>query len=273
MRRFATAALGAAMMSGLLVMPVAAAPPVNDAFADAIAVTLGMPQGPIDTTEATGGAEDPDFADECGIAPPTNASVWFTWTPAAGEDGDKLAHTFGSDYDTTLLVLTGTPGAFSLVGCNDDAGTLESAVLFTAIEGATYVFMVDTFADSPGGNLTFTVEVAPPPVELTLTINATGGKANDGTAVVGGTVRCSAETTFVEIQVSLRQRAGRAVIDGFGFAFAETCGPTPTPWTSEVVGNGIFAGGPAQAFAVALTCRITCSEGVAEATVRLKGGR
>lgn len=269
-RRIALAGMAGTLLTALIVAPVAAAPPANDAFGDAIAVALGVPVGPIDTTEATGGAEDPDFP-ECGFTLPIDHSVWFTWTPGTGEGGDVLAHTFGSDYDTTLLVMTGSPGSFSLVDCNDDAGSFQSAVQFAAQEGVTYVFMVDTFADSPSGSLTFTVEVAPPPVEVTVTIDPTGVKGRDGTAIVSGTVACSRDTSVAEIQVNLRQAAGRATIDGFGFAFVESCGPMPSPWTADVFGNGIYAGGWADASAFALTCELTCSEGFAEARIKLRG--
>ena len=269
-RRIAAAGLAGTLLTALIAAPVAAAPPTNDAFADAVVVSLGVPAGPIDTNEATGGAEDPDFA-ECGFTLPLDRSVWFTWTPGTGEGGDVLANTFGSDYDTTLLVLTGSPGAFSLVGCNDDAGSLQSGVQFIADEGVTYVFMVDTFADTPGGNLTFTVGVAPPALEVTLTIDPRGVKGRGGSALVSGTVTCSRETTFAEIQVNLRQRAGRATIDGFGFAGVEACGPTPTAWTAEVIGNGIYAGGWADAVAFALACDFACGEGFAEARIKLRG--
>ena len=50
---------------------------------------------------------------------PDRATVWYSFTPDA--DGDYLADTFGSDYDTTLYV--GTPdgaGGIDVIGCIDD---------------------------------------------------------------------------------------------------------------------------------------------------------
>lgn len=270
-RRFGASGLAGVLLSTILAAPAIAAPPTNDEVGNAIAVALGVTVGPIDTTEATGAADDPMF-EECGFTLPVDRSVWFTWTPGSGEGGDIRAQTFGSDYDTTLVVMTGSTGAFDLVGCNDDAGfDLQSAVAFTAEEGVAYTFMVDTFTSTPGGNLFFTVETAPPPVEITLTLDPTGTKTPDGTALVSGTIACSREVAFADIQVLLRQRAGRAVIEGFGFAFVEPCGPDPSPWTAEITGNGIFAGGWADAFALAFTCDLECTEAFIEARIKLRG--
>jgi hypothetical protein len=42
------------------------------------------------------------------------------------------ANTFGSDYDTTLSVYTGSRGALTQIACNDDADLLQSLVRFNA---------------------------------------------------------------------------------------------------------------------------------------------
>ena len=114
-------------------------PPANDDF-------IPMPHriSPLlftdilDTSAATVSPDDPS---SCCI--PFN-TVWYTDTAVA----DKVleADTFGSDYDTILTVVTGSPGSFTLVACNDDSGVSgsenQSQVIFNAVAGETYYFMV-----------------------------------------------------------------------------------------------------------------------------------
>jgi hypothetical protein len=69
-----------------------------------------------------------------------------------------VADTFGSDYDTTLAVYTGEPGALSQIACNNDArGTLQSQVRFHAFRQQTYFFMIGAPNDVSGGDLVFNV--------------------------------------------------------------------------------------------------------------------
>ena len=81
-------------------------------------------------------------------------------------------NTFGSDRRPPVEH-AGAPGA-AQIACNDDAaGSLQSRVRFDATAGQTYFFMVGSFASGPGGNLTFSVDVATA-LELGLTIDPTG---------------------------------------------------------------------------------------------------
>jgi hypothetical protein len=78
-----------------------------------------------------------------------SATVWYAFTPTS--DMVLRAHTFGSDYDTTLSVYTGSPGNLSQIACNDDALGLQSQVVFTATAGETYYFMVGAFGEGLAG--------------------------------------------------------------------------------------------------------------------------
>ncbi len=223
------------------VSPALAAPPSNDDF-DSATVAPAVPYSDaMDTREATTAADDPD----CFGRGPT---VWYAFTPT--QDMRLEANTFGSDYDTTLSVYTGARGALTQVVCNDDAAfSLQSRVRFDALAGETYFFMVGAFASGAGGNLMFTLDVAPPaPPALTLEVNidpAGSVVPSKGVATIQGTVTCS-RPVFVDVFSDLQQRAGRVTIRGFGGAFVECDGVTP--WSFTVFGeNGRFAGGRADA--------------------------
>jgi hypothetical protein len=246
----------------LLAAAPAIAQPANDDF-DSATVVSGLPfTDQVNTTDATTAADDPD----CFGQGPT---VWYSFTPTT--DLRVEANTFGSDYDTTLSVYTGAPGALTQIACNDDAvGSLQSRVRFDATAGETYYFMVGSFASGPGGNLVFNVDVAPPPLELGLTIDPVGSiLPSKGVATISGTVTCS-EPAFVEVQGRMQQRVGRLLITGFFFTFVE-CTPPATAWSATVEGeNGLFVAGRAQVDAFAFAPE----EGAfaeASATVRLRG--
>ena len=105
--------LGMALL--LLCTTVAGAAPAHDEIGNATVITaLPFIDGPLYTNAATTAADDP----YCVGRGPT---VWYVVTPTA--DLSMIVHTFGSKYDTTLSVYTGTPGALYPLACNDDFGT------------------------------------------------------------------------------------------------------------------------------------------------------
>lgn len=244
-----------------------ALPPTNDDFDFATTVTEPLPfSDAINTVEATTAADDPD----CFGQGPT---VWYSFTPST--DIRIQANTFGSDYDTTLSVYTGTRGDLTQIACNDDAaGSVQSSVVFDAAAGQTVFFMAGAFGGGPGGNLVFTVQVAPPPLTIDLSINPVGSFDRTGKATIRGTVTCS-ESTFVNLFGDLRQEVGRFFIEGsFGTSFA--CNGE-TPWQVTVSGfNGRFAGGPAKVSANAFAFDPGTGEFIqdtASAIVHLRGSR
>lgn len=214
--------------------PVAAAPP-NDDIAGASPISGLAYSDSGDSFDATTAPDDPD----CSGNGPT---VWYALTLA--EDTRVAANTFGSAYDTTLSVYSGTPGALSQIACNDDFEGLQSRVEFDAIAGETYYLMIGAFASGPGGFYTLSVNVAMPLLELDLQ-DAVSARVvpKTGVATLSGTVSCS-RPTYVDIFAFLQQRSGRATISGFGATSFECDGETS--WSVTIYGdNGRFAGGRA----------------------------
>jgi len=125
--------------------------PANDDFDDAVIVARPPFTDNVNTSDATTAADDPVPSCADGGQGPT---VWYAFTPSHSKRIE--ANTFGSDYDTDLVVYTGTRGDLTEITCNDDAGnTLQSKVVFNAVAGETYYIMVGAFASGPGGNLVF----------------------------------------------------------------------------------------------------------------------
>lgn len=255
----ATAVLLATSAGSALAMPG------NDDIASPIAIPAIPYSNTQDTSDATTGATDPDCSG-------TGPTVWYAYT--ATEAGSLLAATFGSDYDTTLYV--GTPdgsGGMNLIDCNDDAGNgLQSAIRFEAEAGTTYLFMIGAFAGGSGGSLVFSLDIAPPPLEMAITIDPRATFDAYGAMTFSGTVTCSAQTFDVGIGSQARQRVGRFIIAGYGETWLAGCGPDPSPFTIEIRSeDGRFAGGPATVYAFAYACDgISCADAFAEATVRLR---
>jgi hypothetical protein len=246
-----------------------AIPPANDDFDNATEI-LDLPFSEVvDTTEATTAGDDPD----CFGQGPT---VWYSFTPLV--DTEIQADTFGSDYDTTLSVYTGTRGALDQLVCNDDAGfSTQSRVRFDAFAGETYFFMVGAFASGPGGTLDFFVDVAPPappPLEIDLSIDRTGRFLPTGEAEISGILTCS-QSAFADLFGTLRQTVGRFIIQGFFSTFFECDGETA--WSATVTSDtGLFRGGQAKVDAFAFAFVPDTDEFAEDeelATVRLRGGR
>lgn len=276
-----------------LALPVsvlAAAPANDDSGAAKVVGALPYADGPYDTTEATTAASDPAFCNDP-AGSPDSSTVWYSFTPA--EAGAFLADTFGSDYDTTLYV--GTPdgtGGIDVIACNDDAFDLQSAVVWQADAGTTYLLMVGTCCGGGvigeaggGGTLEFHVDVAPPPPTIDLTVDARGSFTSSGSAIIRGTIACTGivaggggggvviqDTTEGMISLDLRQRVGRFVIRGFGSGFDGSCSADPTAWSIEVAGdNGTFAGGSVAVDAFASGCGpVECTDVSVSRTVRLR---
>jgi Ca2+-binding RTX toxin-like protein len=67
--------------------------------------------------------------------------------------------TVGSNYDTVLTVWQGSPGALTVVKCNDDLSTTskQSRVRFTAVGGTAYTIEVMSQKTKAGGLLALAV--------------------------------------------------------------------------------------------------------------------
>ena len=243
---------------------VPCAPPANDAINDAAAFSEIPFSDQLSTLCATPAPDDPGCFG-------TGATVWYSFSAPATQR--IKADTFGSSYDTTISAYTGSPGALTQIACNDDSGSLQSAVVFQAEAGTTYYLMVGSFANGPGGSLAFNVGEGPPPLEIDVEIAGRGTVIpKDGVATVSGTLTCS-QPAFVDISGSLEQQAGRATINGFFFETVEC--DSYLAWSATIQPeNGRLVGGPASVSVFAIGFgQFEIAEDEASAAVRLRGQR
>jgi hypothetical protein len=265
MRRLAVLTSVVAMMSLGLAGPALAATPGNDTYATRQSITSLPFTDSLDTSQATTDALDAEANAEC-LAPATDASVWYELVPDA--DGYLSLDANASDYAVGLIVLSGTPGSFTLVACG--AGGVGIPVS-TGVALTVLVFDYDGVGN--GGNLELTIDTAPPPPLLDLTVSATGSvNARTGIATVRGTITCTGGEELGKnfMFVQLTQSIGRFQFAGEGWAdFA--CDGTTHAWSTEVAsGNGKFGGGKARVHASAVACTFACAEAQVDRTVTLK---
>jgi hypothetical protein len=265
MKRMAFPSSAVLLFTLVLASPVLAAAPSNDTFAGRTVITALPFSETLDTSEATTDAYDAELNTECG-APALDASVWYEFTPAS--DVYTLVDVSASDDPAGVLVATGSPGAIGpVLACG------PGAVAFQATAGETYVFLVIDDQSDGGGNggtLEIAVDEAPPPPDISLTVDPTATfDSRTGSATLTGTVTCS-EGASAFIDITLSQRVGRFTIRGYGFAEA-TCDGTAQPWSAEVFGDtGLFKGGQAAASVFGQACSFDCGFTYEEVTVRLR---
>jgi hypothetical protein len=247
----------------LLTAPAALAQPANDEFGNAVVIP-SVPFAPpaLDTTEATTAADDPFCAGN-------GHTVWYSFTPSL--DQRVEINTFGSNYDTTMSVYTGSQANLDQIACNDDTGSLQSRVRFDATAGTTYFVMAGSFFDSPGGSLVLSVVTAPPPLQLEVSIDRFGSvDRRTGVAIVRGVVTCS-RSAPVEVFGSILQTFNRIKVEGQVFAFVENCDGR-TPWVSEPIAsfNGVKYGGGRAAVGVVANAFTEDTSDDASATINLR---
>jgi hypothetical protein len=259
-RKLTGALVGAMLTTLLLAAPAAAAVPGNDLPGGAIALPDTFPQSiSQDTTEATVSSDDLG----CGAGGLDQASVWYTLSPASSVELLVIAD--ASSYLVGINVFAVAPTNDNLIACFGGSSQL-------ALEGGvTYYFMfADVDGEAPnGGQLDVSIEIAPPPIEIELTVDPTGRVTRSGEATITGTATCSAEASL-DVGGSIQQSVGRFSIHGSGFAHM-SCGPEPTTWSVPMVGmNGRLGNGRATVAIFAFACGAnSCSEVAIEATVRL----
>src|SRR5688572_5502713 len=156
----------AAVVGGLaFIAGPAQAAPLNDDCSAAIAVTSVPFTTTIDVTDATAAVTDP--ATDCDADAPGAPGVWFTYTAAAPIS--LQIDTFGSDFDTTVMVYGGACGAETgPLDCNDndydlDSGLDQSRVIVTLEAGETALIDVRDL-EAPFGGKSLTLNVSETPV-------------------------------------------------------------------------------------------------------------
>jgi hypothetical protein len=218
-RRTGFAASAAALLLTMFVTSptLAAVPPTNDDFANAITVSGSTGSQGGTTVDATAESGEPVFLQ--GASAPA-ASVWYSWVATA-------THCFvfqtPADFDTVLGVYTGSAvNALTTIATNDDGGLSPggqgSRLGFNATSGTTYRIGVGAFHSTQTGNFTleWTDSCSSPTVALStsvrravvvrdssVTVNFTVGDLDDAlnTLVVacnldgGGSVSCGSPFT------------------------------------------------------------------------------
>jgi hypothetical protein len=258
-----------AMLSLAFATPALAAAPGNDAYAGRIAVGALPYSNSQDTTEATTDADDVEANTNCG-APATDASVWYELV--AGADSSIIVDVSASDYSAGVIVVSGSPGSFVIEACG------PGSVGFFAASGVTYAILAfDDQQDGVGngGALEIIIDAAPPPPTVDVTVNPIGEfNKLTGSATISGTLTCTGDAFFTEVDVQLTQSVGRFTVSGFGVAFDEqpTCDGTVQPWSVEVIGStGKFKGGHAASVTFAFACgSFDCGFDSEEQIVRLR---
>jgi Putative Ig domain len=229
---------------------VNAPPPPNDDFNQATVISQIPSTVTEDVTHATVAFDDPFCISR-------NQTVWFAFTPT--QNMFLEANTFGSNYDTTLSVYTGSRGALNQIACNDDSnGTVQSRVRFNAVAGVTYYFEVSSFFSGVSANLVFNLLLGPPPLSLVPSVAQFGSvDPTTGAATISGFVVCSKQA-FVNISGQLKQVHGGAPINGFFNTFVPCDGTTPWSATIQTIPTlfhgrsaALFTGGQANVSATA----------------------
>ncbi len=130
-------------------------PPENDQCSNAILIA-GTSYTHTQSTERATSLNDPA---SCSAI---SNGVWYRYTPAA--NGAIVVDTAGSDFDTVLAVYTGSCGAFTQVGCNDNVGNSTSRVSILGGAGTNYYILAGGFNGATGTlvlNLNFTAGTLP----------------------------------------------------------------------------------------------------------------
>ncbi|MEG5067133.1 S8 family serine peptidase, partial [Microcoleus sp. B3-A4] len=166
--------------TGEIQLNIVPPPPVNDNFANSIALTGVTANGTGSNIAATGEVGEPSQSG-------TTNSVWWSWT--APSTGTFEINTVNSNFDTWLSVFTG--GAvdnLTLIGSNDDGGgNYTSLISLNATAGTTYQIAVDGYY-SATGEIQLNI-VPPPPVNdnFANSIALTGVTANGTGSNIGAT--------------------------------------------------------------------------------------
>ncbi len=129
--------------------------PLNDGCGSAEVIS-GAGTFSFDNTEAT---TDGVFHTSCGSSS-AQADVWFCWT--ADCDGGVWVETCGqTTVETSMAVYDGCgtcpPTSAELLACDDNACDGQSRLLFTAVNGQSYLIRLGASGEALGGSGTFTV--------------------------------------------------------------------------------------------------------------------
>ncbi len=88
----------------------------------------------------------------------------------------------------------------------------------------------------------------PPPMPIEVTVNPTGSvDSRTGTATVSGFLTCNGTFDYISLQVVVRQKQGRSVIEGTANPVSlQRCSWQNIPWSATVRSSGAYKGGAAE---------------------------
>jgi hypothetical protein len=237
---------------------VVAQAPDNDSVQSPVEITGVGFHYEQDTSEATADPADGG----CGVDQDL-ATVWFRFTPQ--DNVTVLFDTSASDYSNGVNLYVEEGGNLINIACSFPP-------LFAELSGGvTYFVMVAACCEGVnGGTLVLDVTEAPPPPELSLTINSAGSvRSSTGEVTISGTLDCSTSASAF-VSVDIQQRKGRSIIQGNGFTDLLCEGETP--WSLTLTGfNGLFTAGKVQVQAFVQACTFVCTFTEGSANVQLKG--
>ncbi len=244
----------------------AVAPPPNDNFADAIALTGAAGSTTGTNRHATGEAGEPIHVNSHATA----TSVWYAWT--ATTDGYEQFDTDGSAFDTALAVYTGNAvGSLTPLRSDDNSGDGTcSRVVVPVVAGTTYRIAVgDANFSTSGGALVVNYRAYQAPTILSgpadaqaeiggkveFSVTATGTDLNyqwyhDGVALAGVTAPTLALVNLQredagDYHVVVSNEAGHLATPA-----AMLSGPNPAPTVQPVAATATAVSGSGAQFAV-----------------------
>lgn len=201
--------------------------PDNDTAAGAVVVTALPYLAYGDTTNAT---RDSDDASSCNGTGPT---IWYAFTPS--QDITVAASTSGNSFDTVLLAYTGSPGALTLLACDDDsAGGLASRLVLPLTGGQTYYLAISGYSGSAGSTALSVDEL--PPLDGAATVTA-ATVSRTGRVTVTGTISCTGDPAYIGYayitvsQSNRRFNASGSVDTGLS---GQPCGSAPTAFSAQL---------------------------------------
>jgi hypothetical protein len=232
-----TLGLGFQPRAGILEFAVepAPAPPVNDDFDAATAMTM-LPFGEdLDTSEATSASDDPTPS----CSETLSSTVWYAITPTTI---DRIRiQVQGGDFGPTVALYRGTRGALTEMSCSGGWSTTPGFE-FDPQPGTTYHMLVGG-ATGDSGQLRVDATLA---FVVRLTISGGQLDVGSGAATISGTITCN-KPSFISTDFGeLQQKVGRHTVRGPLGVYVQCDGTMP--WTATVTGDsGPFVGGKADA--------------------------
>jgi hypothetical protein len=207
------------------------AAPANDNFASATVIPSTLVSETVAgrNSGATAETNEPDHSG-AGIAGNPTSSAWWKWSPEATTPVE--INTFNSLFDTILAVYTGTSvDNLTLVARNDNVGSTQSRVRFTADASVDYYICVDGKNGAEGPIVVSVIQPGPEKPDNDDYEDAfylgVGLLVNDIGTNIGGSVQSGEPTPTAEASVWFQWTAPASALvelDTFGSDFDSTLG-------------------------------------------------